>query len=43
MFRQKKNTDKVQILKELHLNQQQAPHGNATSEYYCRRWIAIKT
>ncbi len=29
-FVKKKNTDKVQILKELHLNQQQAPHGNAT-------------
>ena len=28
-FVKKKNTDKVQILKELHLNQQQAPHGNA--------------
>jgi predicted transcriptional regulator len=32
----------VQILKELHLNQQQAPHANATNEHYCRRWIAIK-
>lgn len=41
-FVKKKNTDKVQILKELHLNQQQAPHGNATNEHYCRRWIAIK-
>ena len=38
----KKNTDKIQILKELHLNHQQAPHANATNEHYCRRWIAVK-
>ena len=38
----KKNSDKIQILKELHLNHQQAPHANATNEHYCRRWIAIK-
>lgn len=41
-FTKKKNSDKIQILKELHLNQQQAPHANATSEHYCRRWIAVK-
>ncbi len=41
-FTKKKNTDKIQIIKELHLNQQQAPHANSTSEHYCRRWIAIK-
>lgn len=41
-FTKKKNSEKVQILKELHLNQQQAPHANATNEHYCRRWIAIK-
>lgn len=41
-FTKKKNTDKIQILKELHLNQQQAPHANSTNEHYCRRWIAIK-
>ncbi len=41
-FTKKKNTDKIQILKELHLNQQQAPHANSTSEHYCRRWIAVK-
>ncbi|QWT85577.1 helix-turn-helix transcriptional regulator [Chryseobacterium sp. PCH239] len=38
----KKNSDKIQILKELHLNHQQAPHANATNEHYCRRWIAVK-
>lgn len=41
-FTKKKDTDKIQILKELHLNQQQAPHANSTNEHYCRRWIAIK-
>lgn len=41
-FTKKKNRDKIQILKELHLNQQQAPHANATNEHYCRRWIAVK-
>ena len=41
-FTKKKNTNKIQIIKELHLNQQQAPHANSTSEHYCRRWIAIK-
>ena len=41
-FTKKKNSDKIQILKELHLNQQQAPHANATNEHYCRRWIAVK-
>lgn len=38
----KKNSDRIQILKELHLNHQQAPHANATNEHYCRRWIAVK-
>lgn len=38
----KKNSDKIQILKELHLNHQQAPHANATNEHYCGRWIAVK-
>ena len=41
-FTKKKNSDKLEILKELHLNQQQAPHANATNEHYCRRWIAVK-
>lgn len=41
-FTKKKNSDKIQIIKELHLNQQQAPHANSTNEHYCRRWIAVK-
>ncbi|HAY3561406.1 TPA: helix-turn-helix domain-containing protein [Elizabethkingia meningoseptica] len=41
-FVKRKNSDKIDILKELHLNRQQAPHANTTNEHYCRRWIAIK-
>ncbi|SHK41850.1 helix-turn-helix domain-containing protein [Epilithonimonas mollis] len=41
-FVKKDNSDKINILKELHLNHQQAPHSNATNEHYCRRWIAVK-
>ena len=41
-FTKKKNSEKIQILKELHLNQHQAPHAKANNEHYCRRWIAIK-
>lgn len=41
-FVKKDGSDKISILKELHLNHQQAPHANATNEHYCRRWIAVK-
>ena len=41
-FVKKDGSDKINILKELHLNHQQAPHANATHEHYCRRWIAVK-
>lgn len=41
-FVKKEGSDKINILKELHLNHQQAPHANATNEHYCRRWIAVK-
>ena len=41
-FTKKKNSDNIHIMKELHLNQQQAPHAKATNEHYCRRWVAIK-
>lgn len=41
-FVKKKNTHKVQILKELHLNQQQAPRSNAMNEHYCRRWVSVR-
>lgn len=41
-FTKKKSSSKIHMLKELHLNQRQAPHANATNEHYCRRWVAIK-
>ncbi len=41
-FTKKKNSNKIQIIKELHLNHQQTPHAKANNEHYCRRWIAIK-
>lgn len=41
-FTKKKDSDRIHIMKELHLNNQQAPHAKATNEHYCRRWIAVK-
>ena len=41
-FTKKKDSDQIQIIKELHLNHQQTPHAKANNEHYCRRWIAIK-
>lgn len=41
-FTKKKGSDRIDLIKELHLNHQQAPHANAINEHYCRRWIAIK-
>lgn len=41
-FTKKKESDKILMMKELHLNQQQAPHAKATNEHYCRRWVAVK-
>ncbi len=41
-FTKKKDSDKILMMKELHLNQQQAPHAKATNEHYCRRWVAVK-
>ncbi len=41
-FTKKKESDKIIMLKELHLNHQQAPHAKATNEHYCRRWVAVK-
>ena len=41
-FVKKKNSQDINILKELHLNQKQAPHANSVNEHYCRRWVAIK-
>ncbi len=41
-FVKRNDTEDILLLKELHLNSQQAPHANATHEHYCRRWIAVK-
>ncbi|MBP7173310.1 MAG: helix-turn-helix domain-containing protein [Cloacibacterium sp.] len=41
-FVKKKNSQDINILKELHLNQKQAPHANSVNEHYCRRWVAIR-
>ncbi|MDZ7880030.1 MAG: helix-turn-helix domain-containing protein [Saprospiraceae bacterium] len=35
------STNKIDINKELHLNQRHHPHGNGLDEHYCRRWISI--
>ncbi|MCB9276422.1 MAG: helix-turn-helix domain-containing protein [Lewinellaceae bacterium] len=34
-------TDTFEIDKELHLSRRHHPHGNALSEHYCRRWVAL--
>lgn len=41
-FTKKKDSEKIMMMKELHLNHQQAPHAKATNEHYCRRWVAVK-
>lgn len=41
-FVKKNNQNKVQIIKELHLNHQQSPHAKAINEHYCERWVSIK-
>ncbi len=33
--------DTFEIDKELHLSRRHHPHGNALSEHYCRRWVAL--
>lgn len=33
--------DYFEIDKELHLDRKHHPHGNALSEHYCRRWVAL--
>jgi transcriptional regulator with XRE-family HTH domain len=33
--------DQFEIDKELHLDSRHHPHGNALSEHYCRRWVAL--
>lgn len=41
-FSHKKNTNKFELNKELHLEKQQAPRANENNEHYCRRWMSLK-
>ncbi len=41
-FGHKKGSNRYDITKELHLTHQHSPHGNATNEKYCRRWVSIR-
>ncbi|WP_343486579.1 XRE family transcriptional regulator [Allomuricauda sp. d1] len=41
-FVHKVQSDSYNLTKELHLPSQQSPHGNATDEHYCRRWVSLK-
>lgn len=36
-------TDTYQMVKELHITNQQEPHANEMNEHYCRRWVSVKT
>lgn len=38
----KKDTNRFEITKELHLTHHHSPHGNETNEKYCRRWVSIR-
>ncbi|GGH00563.1 hypothetical protein GCM10011416_18950 [Polaribacter pacificus] len=42
-FNKTKKKELFKLKKELHITQQQDPHGNRNNEHYCRRWIALKT
>ena len=39
----KRDTNRFEITKELHLTHHHSPHGNETNEKYCRRWVSIRT
>ena len=41
-FSHKKDSNWFDLTKELHLTHQHSPHGNATDEKYCRRWVSIR-
>lgn len=40
-FNNRLSTNKYQLTKELHLNREHQPYGNALLEHYCRRWVTI--
>jgi len=41
-FTHNKGSHNYYLTKELHLSNQQSPHGNETNEHYCRRWVSLK-
>jgi hypothetical protein len=40
-FNNRLSTSEYQLTKELHLNREHQPYGNAFLEHYCRRWITV--
>ncbi|TYP98117.1 hypothetical protein C7447_103287 [Tenacibaculum adriaticum] len=42
-FTHKLNSEQYKLTKELHITQQQAPHGNRSNEHYCRRWVSLNS
>ncbi|RIV46869.1 helix-turn-helix domain-containing protein [Flagellimonas pelagia] len=38
----KRDSNRFDITKELHLTHHHSPHGNETNEKYCRRWVSIR-
>ncbi|NJN78820.1 MAG: helix-turn-helix domain-containing protein [Saprospiraceae bacterium] len=40
-FNNRLSTSEYHLTKELHLNREHQPYGNALLEHYCRRWITV--
>lgn len=40
-FNNQLSTSEYHLTKELHLNREHQPYGNALLEHYCRRWITV--
>jgi XRE family transcriptional regulator, fatty acid utilization regulator len=40
-MRKDNTTQKVQTSQQMHLSQLHSPHGYASSEHYCRRWLSL--
>lgn len=40
-FNNRLSTSEYRLTKELHLNREHQPYGNALLEHYCRRWITV--
>jgi XRE family transcriptional regulator, fatty acid utilization regulator len=40
-FNNRLSTSEYKLTKELHLNREHQPYGNALLEHYCRRWITV--